>query len=178
MKRHFESIKAQFQHRVYSYAYYSLRVAADAEDITQEVFIRLWQNWPHLNPLQAKSWLMRVTHNLIIDHVRSQKNRTYGSNDDKDEDDSPEVVQHQDELDQPTLRLIVEQSIAQLDDPYRTTMILREVQGMSYQNIAEILSVSINQIKTDLFRAKYKLRAIVKLHPLYSTDLLQEEPTT
>ncbi|MDY6984705.1 MAG: sigma factor-like helix-turn-helix DNA-binding protein, partial [Pseudomonadota bacterium] len=63
-------------------------------------------------------------------------------------------------------------SIAQLQDPYRTTLILREMQGLNYQDIAEVLRVSVDHVKTDLFRGRRKLREIVCAHPLYHPDLL------
>lgn len=56
-------------------ARYSLRSAADADDIAQEVFVKLWQHWPKIDPDKQLSWLLRVTHNAIIDFVRRRKTR-------------------------------------------------------------------------------------------------------
>ena len=54
----------------------------------------------------------------------------------------------------------------------RTTLILREIQGLSYDEIAAVLRISVDHVKTNLFRARRKLRAIVSAHPLYHHDLL------
>ena len=169
MNQQFEQIRAEFQHRVYSYAWYSLRIAADAEDIAQEAFIRLWQNWAQVDLQQVGGWLMRVTHNLVIDHVRRQKSRPRTTEQELDELPATAQDDHQD-----TLRTIVEQSISQVKEPYRTTLIMREIQGLPYQDIADVLEISLEQVKTDLFRGRRKLREQVKLHPLYCSDLLHE----
>ena len=169
MNKQYEQVKAQFQHRVYSYACYSLRNAADAEDIAQEAFIRLWQHWPQIDVRQAGSWLMRVTHNLIIDHVRRQQTRPQSGEEDPDAIGDTGYRYQRDEMTR-----IVEESIAKVSEPYRTTLILREIQGMAYQEIADVLEISQDQVRTDLFRGRRKLREQVKQHPLYSTDLLRK----
>ena len=63
----------QYRHRVFSFAHYSLRVKEDAEDVTQEVFIKLWQHWQKIDHEKLGGWLMRVAHNSVIDHVRKQR---------------------------------------------------------------------------------------------------------
>jgi RNA polymerase sigma-70 factor (ECF subfamily) len=171
MHRQFERTKQEFQHRLYSYAWYSLRIAADAEDIVQEAFLKLWENWQDIDPPQVGAWLTRVTQNLIIDHVRKQRTRQRVTDSEADldqiaQEDAPDPQQ------QGTLKRIVEQSIARLNDPYRTILIMREIQGLSYQDIAAILCISVEHVKTDLFRGKRKLREIVRQHPLYHHDLL------
>lgn len=173
MRRQFETAKQQFRDRLYSYAWYSLRSKADAEDIVQEAFLKLWENIDGVHPPQVGAWLTRVTQNLIVDHLRRRKARQAWADTETDPDSIPHELT-QDAQQQSTLKRIVEHSIAQLQDPYRTTLILREVQGLAYQEIAEILRVSVDHVKTDLFRARRKLRAIVSAHPLYTDDLLTD----
>ena len=64
----------RYRQRVFSFAYYSLRTREDAEDITQDVFIKLWQHWNKIDHERLGAWLMRVAHNAVVDHVRKQKN--------------------------------------------------------------------------------------------------------
>lgn len=171
MHRQFETAKQQFQHRLYTYAWYSLRSAADAEDIVQEAFLKLWENWHNIDPLQLGAWLMRVTQNLIVDHVRKSRSHLRMT----DSDVEPELIAQDDEEDlhqRGSLKLIVEHSIAALKDPYRTIVIMRELQGLSYQEIADILCISVDHVRTDLFRGKGKLRELVRQHPLYHHELL------
>jgi RNA polymerase sigma-70 factor, ECF subfamily len=171
MHRQFELAKQQHRHRLFSYAWYSLRSRADAEDVVQEAFLKLWEKRDAVQPHDTGAWLMRVTQNLIVDHVRRRRARAQWCDVDTDLDQIPQEegtdMQHVG-----TLKRIVEHSIAQLQDPYRTTLILREIQGLQYQEIAAILRVSVDHVKTDLFRGKRKLREIVSAHPLYHHDLL------
>jgi len=168
MDSQFESIKQQYQHRLYGYAFYSLRVAEDAQDVVQEAFLRLWENWKEVDLKKVGAWLMRVTRNLIVDQIRKNKTKFPESETNLDEI----VMDENESRHREVLKRIVEQSIARLDEPYRTTLILREIQGLSYQEIAEILCISVAQVKTDLFRGKGKLREIVKQHSLYHSELL------
>ncbi len=173
MHKQFETAKHQHRHRLFSYAWYSLRSRADAEDIVQEAFLKLWENRESVDPLQLGAWLMRVTQNLIIDHLRRRKARMTWTDSEADLDQIPQQQEaEQDTAHQGTLKRIVENSIAQLQDPYRTTLILREIQGLNYQEIADILRVSVDHVRTDLFRGRRKLREIVSQHPLYHQDLL------
>jgi RNA polymerase sigma-70 factor (ECF subfamily) len=171
MHRQFELAKQQHRHRLFSYAWYSLRNRADAEDIVQEAFLKLWEKRDGVEPQQIGAWLMRVTQNLIVDHVRRRKARAQWSD---TETELEEIAQEegQDTQHVGTLKRIVEHSIAKLQDPYRSTLIFREIQGLGYQEIADILRVSVDHVKTDLFRGRRKLREIVSAHPLYHHDLL------
>jgi RNA polymerase sigma-70 factor (ECF subfamily) len=171
MHKQFETAKHQHRHRLFSYAWYSLRSRADAEDIVQEAFLKLWENRESVEQLQVGAWLMRVTQNLIVDHLRRRKARLQWTDGETELDEIPEEDAH-DVQHQGTLKHIVEHSIAKLTDPYRTTLILREIQGLNYQEIAAILRVSVDHVKTDLFRGRRKLREIVSQHPLYHHDLL------
>lgn len=168
MESQFELIKQQYQQRLYGYAFYSLRVAEDAQDVVQEAFLRLWENWKEVDLHKVGAWLMRVTRNLIVDQIRKNKSQLYES-----ETDIDDIAQDDDEArNREVLKRIVEQSIARLNEPYRTTLILREIQGLSYQEISDILCISIDQVRTDLYRGKGKLREIVKQHSLYHSELL------
>ena len=171
MHRQFDTAKQQYRDRLYSYAWYSLRSKADAEDVVQEAFLKLWEHMKSVDPAQTGAWLMRVTQNLIVDHVRRRKARQSWTDADADLDAIAQEDTQDSQL-QGTLKRIVEHSIAQLQDPYRTTVILREIQGLNYQEIATILRVSVDHVKTDLFRGRRKLREIVSAHPLYHHDLL------
>ncbi len=114
---------------------------------------------------------MRVTQNLIVDHLRRRKARLNWTDSETDLDEIPHH-EEQDTEHQSVLKRIVEHSIAKLQDPWRTTLILREIQGLNYQEIADVLRVSVDHVKTDLFRGRRKLREIVSQHPLYHHDLL------
>ncbi|MBL4820333.1 MAG: sigma-70 family RNA polymerase sigma factor [Gammaproteobacteria bacterium] len=146
----------KYRQRVFSFAYYSLRAREDAEDITQEVFIRLWQHWHKVEHDRMGAWLMRVAHNCVVDHVRkhqSDKQRvelhdfvdgTAGV-----EEAGPESQRFRQQL---------ETAISELTDPYRSIIILRDVQGLSYAEIEQTLNLNQSQVKVYLHRGRRQLR--------------------
>src|SRR5688500_20094412 len=115
MHRQFETAKQQCRDRLYSYAWYSLRSKADAEDVVQEAFLKFWEHMKSVDPAQTGAWLMRVTQNLIIDHVRRRKARQNWTDADADLESIAQEDSHDAEH-QGTLKRIVEHSIAQLQD--------------------------------------------------------------
>lgn len=168
MNDQFQKAKELYQHRLYSFAYYSLRVREDAEDLTQEVLLRLWQHWDGIDQERLPAWLMQVAHHLVVDHVRRRRRLLFVEAELDDFPCAGAALDRDGEL----FRKIVEQSIARLNDPYRTTVILRDIQACSYREIAEILRTSEAQVKTDLFRGRGKLRKLVKMHKQFSPELL------
>ena len=146
----------QYRQRVFSFAYYSLRTREDAEDITQDVFIRLWQHWRKIDHERMGAWLMRVAHNSVIDHVRRHKNE-------QQRVDMPESLENavtveDSELESQQFRQQLEAAISSLQDPYRSIVIMRDVQGLSYQEIEQTLDLSQSQVKVYLHRGRRKLR--------------------
>ena len=72
-KRDIKNASWSHKDRVFRYAYYTLRNEVDAEDATQEVFIKLWNHFDDVNMLKVKSWLMRTTYNHCIDMIRKRQ---------------------------------------------------------------------------------------------------------
>src|SRR5690606_20784544 len=128
MQTSFENIRSLYQHRLYAYAWYSLRDAAEAEDVVQEAFTRFWEQRHGIDPRQAGAWLMRVTQNLVTDQIRRRRVRDADNDMDADalvaEQPPVEDLQHQHDM-----KRVVEESLAGLTDPYRSILILREIQG-------------------------------------------------
>jgi len=156
MLNQYQEAIAQYRQRVFSFAFYSLRAREDAEDITQDVFIRLWQHWPSIDHGRLGGWLMRVAHNAVVDHVR--KNRTRGQQ--VDLDDCPDLTGDQEEQGVETshFRLQLEKAVSELTDPYRSILIMRDVQGLGYNEIEKALELSQSQVKVYLHRARRQLR--------------------
>jgi RNA polymerase sigma-70 factor (ECF subfamily) len=116
---------------------------------------------------------MRVTQNLVTDQIRRRRTRALDEEIDTDllAAEQPAAA---DQHHQHSLKALVEECIAGLADPYRTIVIMREIQGLGYQEIAAILDISLDHVKTDLFRAKRKLRELVSRHPHYDQHLLED----
>jgi len=156
----------QHRQRVYSFAYYSLRTAADAEDVTQEVFIRLWQHWGKIDHQRLGGWLMRVAHNSVVDHIRKTKNGEKRIDQFADVEAQQIEGQEQQAIEQTRFKAQLEQAIKTLSEPYRSIVIMRDIQGASYTDIQHCLDLSQSQVKVYLHRGRAKLRQNPQLRKL------------
>jgi len=136
---------------------------AEAEDIVQEALSKLWRSrkkWEQIDNLEA--WSMRITKNLALDHLRSRKFRRTEDVEQVQQVSSSsatplEQVEQQDTLE--SIRRLMET----LPENQRLVIHLREVEDLSYQEICEVLDMPMTQVKTNLFRARNKLRmALIK----------------
>jgi len=165
----FEEVMIFHEKLVYNIAYRMLNNPDDASDITQESFIRLFK---HIKSFEStnhiKSWLCRVTHNLCIDEIRRRKGKLTRSLDEDIEfedssaslqiaDDEPtpeETVMLQEDLDH------LQRAIAKLPEEYRTMIVLRDLGGLSYQEVAEITELEMGTVKSRLSRARTRLKEL------------------
>jgi len=69
----FEEVVSQQQRKVYSFAHYYLGSPEEAEDVTQEVFFKLWRNWHKIDLTSVRPWLLRVTRNACFDRLRQRR---------------------------------------------------------------------------------------------------------
>lgn len=158
----------QHRQRIFSFAHYSLRAKEDAEDVTQEVFIKLWQHWKKIDHSKLGAWLMRVAHNAVIDHVRKNKKAKSLQDDYAEIEDQPSEHDENQRLDQLAFKQKLMQAIQSLDDPFRSIIIMRDVQGLSYAEIRETLEMSESQVKVYLHRGRRKLRENEKLREMFN----------
>jgi RNA polymerase sigma-70 factor (ECF subfamily) len=157
MNRAFEDIVEAHKNRIYSYAYHFLGRREEAEDVTQEVFLRLWRHLPKLESGCLAAWLTTVTRNAARDSLR-RRARTEGRYGPED----PEGVEAGDdphaEAEDAEFRDRLRRALVRIDEPYRSALILREVQGMKYREIAEALRLPVNTVKTHVHRGRRILR--------------------
>ena len=164
----------QHRARIYSFAHYSLRAKEDAEDVTQEVFIKLWQHWQKIDHSKLGGWLMRVTHNAVIDHVRKQKPSQIHLDRYADVDQQSTTDDQAKQLDQRAFKDQWQVAIKALADPFRSIMIMRDVQGLSYADIQISLGMSESQVKVYLHRGRRKLRDNPNLRRLFDSYVKDE----
>lgn len=114
---------------------------------------------------------MRVTHNAVIDHVRRQKPGNEGIDSyaevEQQASDSVEGA----ELDQEIYKEKLMEAIQTLEDPFKSIVILRDIQGASYSDIQESLDISESQVKVYLHRARRKLRENKALRDLFNSSM-------
>ena len=138
--------------------------SSDAEDISQQVFLRIWRNAKRYRP-EAKftTYLFTITRNLVFNETRRRGRKKEVSSDEREENSnhlleaSPER-QPDAELLQAELQRAVDQAISELPDNQRMAVVLRRYEQLSYDEIADVLSLSVSAVKSLLFRARTALR--------------------
>jgi RNA polymerase sigma-70 factor (ECF subfamily) len=161
--RAFELQVAHYRGRVFALAYRLMGNRQEAEDQAQEVFLKVYRSIKHLeDPATITSWLYRITTNTCLDALEKQKRRPPVTPLTPPGDERGEEPVYADER-IPTpeeaalrreLRRCLEMTLAQLDDRDRATLILREIEGRSYQEIAEGLAVGLSAVKMRIHRAR------------------------
>jgi RNA polymerase sigma-70 factor (ECF subfamily) len=160
----FEAMVAQCRNRIYSLAYYSLGSREEAEDVTQDVLVKLWEHWPSLDHERALPWTIRVAHNACLDVHRKRQVRRAASLNQCTGGNCPDGLSPvagsnpETHLEQMDLRRQIETALQQIEEPYRTIVILREIQDMSYEQIGATMAMPLNTIKVYLHRGRRMLR--------------------
>ncbi len=172
------------QNKIYSLALRMTGNPEDGADLAQEAFLKAWRSLPTFQEESSFStWLYRLASNLCIDFLRKERRRkaavTTISLDD-DEDDSPpmEVADHrftpETEVERRELRAAMSRALHSLSDEHRQILILREVEGLSYTEIAEALELEEGTVKSRIARARISLRNILQkdgnFSPLVSSN--------
>jgi len=154
MSRRFRRWVDEYQDQAWTLARYLLKDAAEAEDVCQEAFVKLWQHQDSIDPLKVKSWLMKVTRNGCLDRLRRRKpTEEIGEYADPDDSSGPVQDTIRSELGQRLAR-----SIQGLTEPYRSLVVLRDIHQHSYEDVANVLELSLSQVKVYLHRARKLLR--------------------
>ncbi len=158
----FEEVVSQQQRKVYSFARYFLGSTEEAEDVTQEVFLKLWHNWQRIELASVRSWLLRVTRNACFDRLRQRRSASRFIQRDTESqivesspasDPDPEV-----QAQRAAFRRHVTAALQDLGEPYRSVLILREIQGLRYRDIGEILDMPLNTVRVNIHRGRRQLR--------------------
>jgi RNA polymerase sigma-70 factor (ECF subfamily) len=151
----FAELVQQHQGMVFSIAYHFLRDRALAEDLAQEVFLELYQSLDRIeSSAHLTYWLRRVTANRCIDQGRKKVRRREQALEDAPEPTAPAQSQSND----PLLMEKLQQSVANLPEKQRMVVILRFQEGLGPAEIAEVLEMPVNTVKSTLHRTLADLR--------------------
>ncbi len=161
----------RFRRPVFSLIYRMIGDPEQAEDLAQESFVKAFNNLDSYNPsYRFSSWLFKIANNHAIDYLRRARLSTvsiHGSphaTDEEQEEGTRIVLEAHDESPEQEVLATelgrqIERAIGQLRPEYRTAIVLRHVEGRSYEEIAEIMDIPIGTVKTFIHRARAELRA-------------------
>lgn len=164
-----KSLMERYKAPVYAMAYRMLGNTADAEELTQLTFIRVWKAAPDYQPsARFTTWLFTIVRNLVFNESRRRKRKPTDSLNEWEEegyhpgaeaDHSPDA-----QLQQKELEHVVNLALARLQPRARMAIQLRRFQEMSYEEIADILDLSLSATKSLLFRARQELREALQAY--------------
>ncbi|UCH66455.1 MAG: RNA polymerase sigma factor [Ignavibacterium sp.] len=165
----FDYLIKQHKDKIFNYALYMLRNRMDAEDVAQEVMIRIWKNINKFNFYAARAWIMRTTHNLCIDNLR-KKRKQFGREVSIDDNLSERIEDHNNEgspekiITGIMLDEKIKSTIEQLSEIHKSPFVLYEIQGFKYKEISKILDMPLNSVKVNILRARKQLQKELKFY--------------
>jgi RNA polymerase sigma-70 factor (ECF subfamily) len=164
----FAQLVERHQHAVIGTVAKMLGNPSEAEDIAQQVFMRIWRHAKRYRP-EAKftTYLFTITRNLVFNESRRRSRKKEVSSDEREENSHSVIPANPDrqpdaELLQDELRRAVDAAIAQLPDAQRMAVVLRRYEQMPYEDIAKVLGITVSAVKSLLFRARTTLRDLLK----------------
>ena len=173
----YESLIQRFEHPVYSIVSRLLNQPSDAPDVVQDVFVKIFRNVDHFRGESSlKTWVYRIA----VNEARNQR-RWFGRHRRQEVDlepATPEAHSLRDILPDPgpspfdlaldlETQTLIEEALAAVPGSYRTALVLREVEGLPYDEIASILGISLGTVKSRILRGREALRCAIaeKMEP-------------
>ncbi len=165
----FEPLVQAYEKTVYNLALRTLGNVQDAEDVTQEAFLKAYRSLSgYRGDSKFSVWLYRIVSNLCLDLLRAKKRRPTQSLSVENDEGEEEILDVPDEqfspehlLDRKLTRESVQRGLASLPDEARQILLLREIQGLSYEEIGRVLELDPGTVKSRIFRARKRLCAFL-----------------
>ena len=168
-KRAFDLLVLKYQHKVHAIVGRFVRDTDEVADVVQEAFVKAYRALPKFRgESQFYTWLYRIAVNTAKNYLVSRSRRPPGSDVDIDDAEyysgseylkdlgTPENQLFRDELES-----VIVKSIAELPEDLRTAVTLREYEGLSYEEIAEIMECPVGTVRSRIFRARESIDAVV-----------------
>lgn len=156
MRRHeYNNLIDELGAPLYRYAFHFMRNDEDAKDVVQDVFEKLWINRKKIDLERVKSWLYKCTHNAMINFLNKKSRTRY-----MDSQSLPERPSMPDSTFES--QQMVERIVSILPPIQKSIILLRDIEGYSYDDIGQILDLSHSQVKVYLFRARMKIKKQLK----------------
>ena len=153
----FEEIVGRYKNLVYSVVLRMVADSEDANDIAQEVFIKVYRNLDkYSSEFRFSTWIIRIATNTVIDFRRKKKQEFVSI--DEMETELPDIVTPENEYIEKEQKSELMNAINSLPDMYKMPIVLYHLEGLSYQDISSILGVSMSKIKNRIFRGRKLLK--------------------
>ena len=175
-KRAFDLLVIKYQHKILGLVSRYVRDASEVQDVTQEAFIKAYRALPRFRGDSAfYTWIYRIAINTAKNHLMSKSRRPPGSDVDIEDAEYYESATALKDIETPEnqlfgeeLKTVVNKAISQLPEDLRTAVTLREFDGLSYEEIADIMDCPVGTVRSRIFRAR---EAIDKqLQPLLAPE--------
>lgn len=176
----FEMLIEAYQKKIFNLAFRMIGNYDDAGDLAQEALIRIFKSISNFKEQSSLStWIYRITTNVCLDEIRKKKNRKVLSLDEEihvDDGDMQRQIMSDDPLpdelmEKEELRQIISSAIDSLPEEQKLVITLRDIQGLSYDEIARVLDCPAGTVKSRINRARFALKNVL----LAKRELLNEE---
>lgn len=154
-----DEVAERYGQRVYNLSYRLTGNPHDAADLAQDVFVRVFRNLDRYQPGTFDGWLYRVTKNLFLDRVRRERRvRLETLEPDQPPASMPEEAGPADLYERRTLEADLEDGLAALGPDFRLAVVLCDIEGLSYEEIAEATGWAMGTVRSRIHRARRQLR--------------------
>lgn len=167
----FNQIILHYQGLAFNVAYRILDDSDTASDATQDGFIKAYQRLNQYRGGSFKAWLLRIITNTCYDALRAQKRRPTSSLESEEDEDADHDVRWLDPAERPDayvvrqeLAEVIQAAIQKLPPDQRMTLILSDIEGLDYQEIADATNTALGTVKSRLSRARARLRDLLSSH--------------
>lgn len=155
----FETLIIPVSEKMYRFALSILKETDSAHDVVQECLVKIWNNRSKLSEIQSpEAWAMRITRNQCYDWVKTNRFTVLSDH----ESNTPNTDQTDYELILSDHTRWLEKVLKSLPEKQREVYHLREVEELPYQDIADVLSLSLSEVKVYLHRARTKIRSSIE----------------
>jgi RNA polymerase sigma-70 factor (ECF subfamily) len=165
----FEYLLTVYQHPVFNLVWHIVENQADSSDVLQDVFVKVFKNIKGFNGESSlRTWIYRIAVHEASNHRRSWIRRHWHEPVSVDDTESPSAAVATEAastdrnpyqvFEQAEREVVVKQALASLAPPYRTVVVLREIEGLPYEDIAQVLGLAEGTVKSRLLRGRELLR--------------------
>jgi RNA polymerase sigma-70 factor (ECF subfamily) len=161
LDKEFAALYHKYKQGIFSYVYYLSGDRATAEEICQDVFLKVYLNIARFEGKSSfKTWIYKIARNTYLDFIKSSKGKEHGrwqelSENLVDKRQGPEelAISHE-------RQGLIAKTLSKMDDRYRTFVILRDIQQLSYREICDITGHDMSRVKVGIYRARREFRKI------------------